>query len=703
MKPTEASTVSIPPNKPGPFSMPFNAPFRTALCFCLMSWALRAEEPPAGITPLAPLTVTASRRALMPEEVPVGLTVLNADDIQNTPALTVDDFLRQVPGFSLFRRTGSLTANPTAQGFTLRGIGPSGTSRGLILYDGAPLNDAFGGWVAWSKIDLRNAEQIEVVRGGGGTAWGNAALSGVVQILPAAIDRSGGEVSVLTGSRGTLETRARTQTRRGNWGASVEGRAFQTDGYIRIREDQRGNVDTRVDSRHENLAATLEHRSPQDAFFRGRLSFFNERRSNGTPLTANDTESWRWQHRYQLAPSPNGVTTWTGFAERSVYASTFSSVADDRNSERLVLDQFRVPSSTLGTGITHERPWGKDQLATLGTDLRWVRGETRERVVIPNQLRTAGGEQVFTGLFAENQFPLSPATTLSAGIRADLWHNRDGFLSTGPFDRPGAGNRNDFENRSEVLFSPRLGAVTALNESHRLRAAVYQGFRAPTLNELYRPFQVGADRTLANEDLDPEQLTGAEIGWNWTPTETLSSDLTFFWNDIEDAIANVTLGPNALGGADRQRQNLGRTRVRGIEWEARYRPSAFLELFTRQALLDTEIRGADNQPDLVGNRIAQVPRSQGTLGIRLDLSEQVQTTVQLRHESARYENDTNTRRLSGFHVLDLLYRHQLSETLHLRAGIENLLDRRYADGIIGDNLTTLAHPRLATLAVSLTF
>ncbi len=675
---------------------------RTALSLCLVSWALRAESPD-GVQPLPPLTVTASRRALTPEEVPVGLTLLDAQDIQNSPAITADDFLRQVPGFSLFRRTSSLAANPTAQGFTLRGIGPSGTSRGLVLYDGAPLNDAFGGWVAWSKIDLRAAEQIEVVRGGGSTAWGNTALSGVVQVLPAPIDRSGGKVSVLAGNRGILETRIRTRARQGNWAASVEGRAFQTEGYIRIREDQRGAVDKPVDSRHETLAATLEHTSPQGAFFRGRLAYFNERRNNGTPLTANNTESWRWQHRYDMTPSPNGVTTWTGFAERSVYASTFSSVAADRNSERLVLDQYRVPSTALGTGLTHERPWGRDQLATLGTDLRRVEGETRERVVIPNLRRTAGGEQIFAGLFAENQSPISPATTLSAGLRADIWQNRDGFLATGPFDRPETGSRTAFDNRTELLFSPRLGAVTALNDTNRLRASVYQGFRAPTLNELYRPFQVGSDRTLANENLDPEQLTGAELGWTWTPTDTLSSDLTFFWNDIEDAIANVTLGPNPLGGADRQRQNLDRTRVRGIEWEGRYRPAAPLEFFTRQALLDTEIRRADRQPDLGGKRIAQVPRSQGTTGIRLDLSDSASTTVQLRHESARYENDTNTRRLSGFYVLDLLYRHHLSENLTLRAGIENLLDRRYADGSIGDDLTTLGHPRLVTLSAAVSF
>ncbi|MCC5847140.1 MAG: TonB-dependent receptor [Verrucomicrobia bacterium] len=674
-----------------------------AVFFLLSAWSRAESDDPPPAPPMAPLVVTASRHAQTPEDVPVGLTVLDSTDIQASPALTADDFLRQVPGFSLFRRTGSLTANPTAQGFTLRGIGPSGTSRGLVLYDGAPLNDAFGGWVAWSKIDLQNAERIEVVRGGGSTAWGHAALSGVVQILPAPIDHTGGNVSMRAGNRGTLETRGRTQAQQGNWAAAVEGRAFRTDGYVRIRGDRRGEIDTPADSRHESLSALLEHRSPEGAFFRGRLSYFTERRNNGTPLTANDTESWRWQHRYRFEPDGDGITTWTGFAESSRYASTFSSVSEDRSSEQLVLDQFRVPAITVGSGLTHERAWGTDQRATLGTDVRWIRGETRERVIIPDLLRKAGGEQVFAGFFAENNSHLTAQTTLISGLRADLWHNRDGFLSTRPFERPGSGSREDFEDRTEWLFSPRLGLVTAVNPTNRLRGSVYQGFRAPTLNELYRPFQVGADRTFANENLDPEKLTGAEIGWTWTPNESVSSDLTLFWNEIQDAVANVTLEANPLGGEDRQRQNLDRTRVRGIEWEGRYRPVAPLEFFSRHAILDSEIRRVPRQPELEGNRIAQVPRHQGTVGLRAEVTERARLTAQIRYESARYENDTNTRRLAGFYVVDLHYRHTLGETLQLRAGVENLLDRRYADGIIGDDLTTLGHPRLITLAATLSF
>ncbi|WP_164094145.1 TonB-dependent receptor domain-containing protein, partial [Stenotrophomonas maltophilia] len=67
------------------------------------------------------------------------------------------------------------------------------------------------------------------------------------------------------------------------------------------------------------------------------------------------------------------------------------------------------------------------------------------------------------------------------------------------------------------------------------------GWRLPTLNELYRPFRAGADATAANAALDPERLTGAEIGMDWRPMPSLTLRATGYWNRLRGAIANVTL------------------------------------------------------------------------------------------------------------------------------------------------------------------
>src|SRR5687768_9703912 len=86
------------------------------------------------------ITVTATRTESRVADTPVSIVVINREALDTSAAPTLDDALRQVPGFTLFRRTGSRVANPTAQGVSLRGVGASGASRALILDDGVPLN-----------------------------------------------------------------------------------------------------------------------------------------------------------------------------------------------------------------------------------------------------------------------------------------------------------------------------------------------------------------------------------------------------------------------------------------------------------------------------------------------------------------------------------------------------------------------------------
>jgi iron complex outermembrane recepter protein len=142
-----------------------------------------AADLPGTPVRLDPVVVSAGRVEQRLQDVPANVTVITREDIERSPARTVDDLLRQIPGFSLFRRSSSLVAQPTTQGVSLRGIGPSGVSRTLVLLDDVPLNDPFGGWVYWSRVPLESIERIEVVRGGGSALYGNYALGGVINII----------------------------------------------------------------------------------------------------------------------------------------------------------------------------------------------------------------------------------------------------------------------------------------------------------------------------------------------------------------------------------------------------------------------------------------------------------------------------------------------------------------------------------------
>jgi len=166
-----------------------------------------AQAPQAAPTPaqLEPVVVSATRTEQRLKDAPASVTVITREDISSSPSPTTDDLLRQVPGFSLFRRSSSVVANPTTQGVSLRGIGPSGASRTLVLVDGVPQNDPFGGWVYWSRIPLEDIERIEVVRGGGSHLYGSAAMGGVINVVTRRPEPFAVEGRASGGSRATVD------------------------------------------------------------------------------------------------------------------------------------------------------------------------------------------------------------------------------------------------------------------------------------------------------------------------------------------------------------------------------------------------------------------------------------------------------------------------------------------------------------------
>ncbi len=666
----------------------------------LLMTAAGAPEVPAR-EPIEdqPVVVTAGRLPQDPAHTPVNVAYFDESDLTATPALTADDFLRDVPGFSLFRRTSSLVAHPTTQGVSLRGIGPSGASRSLVLHDGLPMNDPFGGWVYWSRMDLENVERVEVVRGGGSTVWGNTALGGVVHLIPRRPEPGRFRATASRGNRDTERVSFYASEVTGPVGVSIEGRYFSTGGYQRVRKDQRGEVDTEAWSRHWLLNGAVEYVVHDGARLTVRGGWFEENRGNGTPLTGNDYEVGRMSAKLEGTAPDGSSWEFSLFGERGRGSSTFSSVNDDRDSESLVLDQHAIPSRTLGSGVSTTRETGGNSRLTLGADSRWVRGVTNERS--PFFERRAGGEQYLAGVFAESIYEPDARWQFSAGVRGDYWRQFDGFSEGFPDDDPD--ERTSFLNRDGTVFTPRAGMLFRPVPATTLRSAVYQGFRIPTVNELYRPFQVGVDRTFANPELSPERLTGVEIGLDQDVGDPVHVSVTAFWNEVNDPVANVTIGDNAMGGSDRQRQNLGLARIRGFEAEITYRFDEWWRTFARYGFSYGTVEKASNQPELEGNRLAQAPEHILVGGVGVSHPAVFDLDVTVRYNGPQYEDDLNQRELGGYTVVDLHASRQVSPEAEVFVGVRNLFNKRYPDGISGDGLVTQGAPTFAHAGVRVAF
>lgn len=687
-----------------------------------VAWGADTDSSMPGSTEeavrLEPVVVSAGRVEQRLRDVPANVTVITRDEIEKSPARTVDDLLRQVPGFSLFRRSSSLVTHPTAQGVSLRGIGPSGVSRTLVMLDGVPLNDPFGGWVYWSKVPLESIERIEVARGGGSGVWGNYALGGVINIITRRPEARVAQAKLDVGTRDTVDADLLVSHATGPWGVSLEGNYFDTDGYKIVKKSQRGDIDVQANSNHKTFNGRLEYAlsSASSLYLAG--SLFHENRGNGTPLQENSTETGYVGTGGRLRTADGSEWQLTVFSHLQTFDSTFSSAAPDRNSENPSLDQYDVPSTDAGANLQWSKRILQSHLLTAGTDVRWIDGDTNEFFTYNATLkdftgrRKAGGEQFLAGAYLQDIFTPAPGLQVTVAGRFDSWQSFNASRVQRN-KQTGAITRNDqFDDRDEFAFSPKVAVLYHATEQLSLRSSFYKGFRAPTINELFRPFRVRNDITEANEKLDPERLIGGEVGMDYAITGNLLSRLTAFWNEVKDPVVNVTRGINTgssgitiapcgfvpAGGVCRQRENLDRTRIRGIEAELEYRPHRQWTLSGSYLYNHTEILSAPNQPELEGKWIAQVPRQQFTLKVDYTNPTLMNVSVQGRFIGDQFEDDLNTLKLGDYFVVDLMAWRSIPlpkvSAGEVFLAVENLFDRTYEVAKTADGITTTGMPVL---------
>ncbi len=652
-----------------------------------------APEPAPSEAPAAELedeiVVTATGVESRRDETAAVVTVLGDEELAASPGVTLDETLRQVPGFTLFRREGSRTSNPTTHGASLRGIGGSGAGRALVLADGVPLNDPFGGWVPWGLVPTAALERVEVLRGGASDLYGTAALAGVIQLFRR--DSSAGETvaDLSAGEQGTASGSAWAALggeSGSRWSGALALQAFTSDGFVQVAPEDRGPVDEPAGSRHGSFEATLERAAAAAgrSHLWLRAGLFDEERDNGTPLQEN-SRTIRHGSLGGDWTSGRGTVTARAWATDQDLSQTFSAVADDRASERLVREQS-VPAERLGGSARWIVRLGSSHTLVSGLEGGRVEGVSDERVHLPDRVieSASGGTQEETALFVEDLFAPAPRVSVAASLRWDRWENRPADRADGP-------------DRSETAWSPRLSLRWQPRTAWGFTATGYRSFRAPTLNELYRGFRVGDVVTDPNPALEAERLSGAEAGAIWTPapgTGRTVHDLRLrahlFWMRLEDPIANVTLstGPELIV---RQRRNLGRTRSRGAELEAEARIGRRWLGSAAYLLADAEVVRYPADPALEGLDVAQVPEHQATLqvrrrGARSDLA------VHARWSSEQFDDDRNRFALEEFFRVDLRAGWRLTPALELYLAAENLLDEEVTAG--RTPLRTIGSPRL---------
>jgi vitamin B12 transporter len=515
------------------------------------------------------------------------------------------------------------------------------------------------------------------------------------------------DAGIAGGSRGSVSADARGKIAAPGGFLIASARIDHGDGFIPVRPDQRGAADIRAPYDQWSGRVRYVTALNSDVEAQIALSAFGDARERGTPSSGNDSNGQDLSVRLL----GRGPWAWEAlaYAQNRSFQSEFAAVQAGRNTATTSLNQFKTPAKGYGAKFEVRPPLGENAELRLGADYRRVEGDTNEFFSYsngaPRGLRKAGGENETIAAFAELSLSPMDRLSLTASARGDYWRIENGYLRetvlappVNPRNLVGA-DRDDFEGLG------RVGASYALTDALSLRAAAYQGYRLPTLNELYRPFRAGADGTAANLGLEPEKLKGAEIGLEVEPVEKLKLGVTFFWNVLDDAIANVSVaklpgdicpGVGVVSGACRQRQNLDEIESKGIELDASY---AFGPWSVSGAYnyADAEVTGSG----LTGLRPAQIPEHQGSLTLGWVGAQGVQASVTGRYVSSQFDDDQNARRLSSAASLDAYFAAPLRDGLKLELRGENVTGASIEAARSGFGVIEEASPR--TLWVGLRY
>jgi len=659
----------------------------------------------AALQPAEPATIIVTGRGLDAEdELAAASVTFDRSAIERSASGRMEDVLRDVAGLTSFRRSDSRSAHPTSQGLTLRGLGGNAASRIAVSLDGVPQADPFGGWIAFTTLDPHAIDRIRVARGASGTEAG--ALAGAIDIDSRSADRDNPvEASLSLGSRESLDARALAGVRWSEGFATLSGSFMRGDGFVPVVEEDRGPADRAAPYRQLSGRARLVQSIGGSTEAQVNLAAYGDKRDRG--FFGSDNRQRGTDASLRLVG--RGEVRWSALAywQDRTFDSRFAALNGDRSQATVTLDQH-VPAKGWGARVEAASSSGQIEWRG-GVELRRMKGTTFEdfRFVnaSPTRKREAGGNATTLGFFGGASIEADGWTFELSG-RADRWRIGDGrLLESDLAGTPLTDER--FASRDGWEGSGRIGVRRPIAGALDFRAAAYTGWRLPTLNELYRPFRVGADATAANASLDPERLRGLEAGADWRPSTDARLSATIFANRLKGAIANVTLGAGpgvfpgvgfvASGGAFRQRQNIDAISTRGIEIDGEVRRGPWSAVLS-YSLSDARVAASGAAAELDGRRPAQVPLHQASISLDW-LHGPIGIGASARFTGRQNEDDLGERRLPAALTFDTRARWTISRFGDIELRIENLFDRQVIAAVGSDGTRERALPRAIWLGV----
>ncbi len=598
------------------------------------------------------VVITATRFPDTKRNLPVGVTVITADDIRKSASTNLGDILAQ---FGLLQiRDLAGTQNPQID---LRGFGITGDQNTLVLLDGLRMNEADLESAQLSAIPLEAIDRIEIVRGGGAVLYGGGA--------------SGGTINIITRRGAAGESRERARVRAGGYGTGEARAGFEHygetlgGGLAASYEDTKG-YRSNSHYRQRSALGNLEASSGEDRLYlragvdeqRARLpGSLTEAQIDQDPRQTTTPNDWRSRDGGQLVlggsrrSGRNEYSADLGYRQRSTQAffANFGGFFTDTDANlwsftpraRLAFDAF---------GRAHE--------LVLGTDLeRWDYGTHSATGPNDPAFSIRNGDQSSAAVYAQTSLWLASTTRLVLGARTQ--HTTQRLTEeVFPDDRRAANHLEAYEAALRQGFGHGWSGYGKVGKS----------FRVANFDE-NACFFPPCGLTL----LEPQTARSGEIGMEYE-SRVLSGRASIYQIDLEN---EIYFSP--LAGAN---INLSPTRRRGVELEGGWRATSALDLRAGLAFLQATFRsGVYGGVDVSGNTVPLVPEVLASAGASWRFAERSRFDVNARYVGKeRFDNDqanTFPRKQPAYGLVDLKLEHVLARAWQVALEVRNLFDKRY--------------------------
>ena len=656
------------------------------LVFCLP--ALAQEDTEGADTEATPeivseeVVVTATRGKSSWKDAPVMVTVISKEELENSAATTVDDYLRLVPGITVKRQHMS-ECGPGRE-MTLRGVPDQ--RRTLVLVDGVPMNDGFGGSVNWSLIPKETVERIEIVRGPMSALYGSGAMGGVINIITKMPAKQ--NETTIKGSYGSLDTYSGSILQGGMFdkhGYMANGRLYDTDGYQKVEEpepyhEKNARSDWSLLGRYYYLTnpesmLSLTVYSVDEDYSRGHLFDHQNNAMSGLNLTYEKETS----SGIEVVGTVYGNYNYreVGVGGRPTYDYLEHSEKDDifRYGE-LFSASFPVGQyNRVTAGI--DSTYNQFEKKNIYEPIEKTVGEGDEaQTVVVDREGKAKGKQYIISLFAQDEATFHKKDhkfIVTVGGRGDYCKSYAGAMyDSDPSPNPPVDE--EYDDKIWLSFNPKAGFVYRYADWTTVRLSAGRAFAAPTLSALYMVFARGPITSNGNPELEPETALSGNVGIDQWFTKNFFMRVDGYFTQGDNFIGSRMIAENTY-----MNDNITKVQIYGGDAELRYNIIDGLSAYAGYTYNLSTIFEDEVAPDTEGNELSFEPKNKGRLGVTYDNPKYLTADLSANYVGERYTDIENTGSgaLDSYVSLDLYLARMIGKHTTVAVSGENLLDERY--------------------------